>query len=180
MIVSHTYPNKSSITYSDRRKYCFHNKNDMSMSKRLRDARKDAGYTQGQVADVFKISREAVALWESDGPKGTKPDIRRLQKLADLYKVSVDHLLGEQSPSRSDEGDEKSRPPLSREQQQMIQFMENVDKEAQDVLLRMGKLLAKHAPKKSEEPETYGDPDYIRSQFEELDQPEQIRRRKDR
>jgi hypothetical protein len=69
---------------------------------------------------------------------------------------------------------------LTKEQKQMLMFMERLDKEARDILLNMGEILMKRPPtSQKEDPETYGDPDYYRSKFEETNQPEQARREKE-
>lgn len=106
-------PYMSRDTYGDKRKPCFHNGN-MSMASKLRAARKAARLTQAQVAKAFGISREAVALWESEGEKGTKPDIRKLHTLAELYNVEVIDLLDEPEKDQRPENDYLSKPMFSR------------------------------------------------------------------
>jgi hypothetical protein len=66
---------------------------------------------------------------------------------------------------------------LTKEQKQMLMFMSNVDKEARDVLLSMGRILAKHKsdgkterirptePEPEIETESYKGPDRRRSHF---------------
>ena len=63
------------------------------MAEKLKLARKNAKLTQEEVSQVFGIKRASVSLWESSQPKSTKPNIRKLAKLAKLYKVSVKDLL---------------------------------------------------------------------------------------
>jgi transcriptional regulator with XRE-family HTH domain len=46
---------------------------------------------QGDVAQYLGVSRTAVTHWES-GKK--RPDLVNLVKLADLYNVSLDYLMG--------------------------------------------------------------------------------------
>ena len=65
----------------------------MKMAEKLKLARKNAKLTQEEVSQVFGIKRASVSLWESSQPKSTKPNIRKLAKLAKLYKVSVKDLL---------------------------------------------------------------------------------------
>ena len=57
---------------------------------RLRRARRDAGYTLEAAGDAVGVVRQSVSKWE-DGTNYPTPD--RLQKLAELYGVSVDWLL---------------------------------------------------------------------------------------
>lgn len=47
--------------------------------------------TQKQVADVVKTTDAAVGMWENN--KRT-PDLKTLWKLADLFGVSIDYLVG--------------------------------------------------------------------------------------
>ena len=58
----------------------------------LVSARKNAGLTQMQVAKALGLTDAAVTQWE----KGrTKPRIKHLIQLAELYGVTVDELLKE-------------------------------------------------------------------------------------
>lgn len=58
---------------------------------RLRECREKAGYTQKQVAVILKLSGPSVSNWESGK---TNPTHENLARLADLYRVSVDYLMG--------------------------------------------------------------------------------------
>ena len=61
------------------------------LSKRLQRLRKQAGLTQEEVADRFGISPQAISKWETGA---SAPDISILVELAEMYRVSVDELLG--------------------------------------------------------------------------------------
>lgn len=61
----------------------------MSMGERIRQARKNKGYTQEYVAEALGVSRQAVFKWEKDQ---TKPDTANLIALAKLLGTTVDHL----------------------------------------------------------------------------------------
>lgn len=63
---------------------------NMTLGEKLKFARKNAGFTQEQLAEKLLVSRQAVTKWESD--KGM-PDIENLKKLSRLLNVSIDHLL---------------------------------------------------------------------------------------
>lgn len=58
---------------------------------RFKKCREDNNLTQEQLAEKLDLTVRAVAAWES-GER--KPPIDKLVKLADLYDVSVDYLLG--------------------------------------------------------------------------------------
>lgn len=57
----------------------------------LKTHRKQHGYTQQEVADILEISRQAYSNYEH----GKRlPSLPVLIKLADLYHVSLDDLVG--------------------------------------------------------------------------------------
>lgn len=64
----------------------------MTFGEKLKKARKEAGFTQEQLAERINVSRSAVAKWETD--KGM-PDINNLKVISKLVDVSVDYLLDE-------------------------------------------------------------------------------------
>lgn len=62
----------------------------MTFGKKLQEARKQAGFTQEQLAEALSVSRSAVAKWESD--KGL-PDLDNMKTIARALDVSIDYLL---------------------------------------------------------------------------------------
>jgi transcriptional regulator with XRE-family HTH domain len=56
----------------------------------LASARKNAGLTQHELAELLSISQSAVALWESGK---SHPRVATLLELSSLYGVTVDELL---------------------------------------------------------------------------------------
>ena len=59
--------------------------------KRLKELRVESGYTQTGRAEKLNTTNSAVCDWE----KGrTQPDLQMLTKIAGLFDVSVDYLLG--------------------------------------------------------------------------------------
>jgi len=69
----------------------------MSLGKRLTQLRKKRNLTQGELANVLKVSRGAVSMWEIDQ---RTPDPLILQRIADYFGVSVDYLLGRSTPNQ--------------------------------------------------------------------------------
>ena len=61
------------------------------LSERLRECRKEKGYTQGQVAIFCDITEKAYQNYEL---MTRKPQIEILIKIADLFDVSIDYLVG--------------------------------------------------------------------------------------
>lgn len=53
--------------------------------------RKDAKYTQTQLADMLSTSQDTVSIWELDK---ALPDIESLIKLCKIFDVSADYILG--------------------------------------------------------------------------------------
>ena len=62
----------------------------MTLGEKLKNARKNAGLSQEQLAEKLCVSRAAVAKWETD--KGL-PDIMNLKAISKLLDVSIDTLL---------------------------------------------------------------------------------------
>lgn len=62
----------------------------MTLSEKLKDARKNASLSQEQLAEKLCVSRAAVAKWESG--KGL-PDIENLKAISRLLDVSIDYLV---------------------------------------------------------------------------------------
>ena len=62
----------------------------MTFGEKLKNARKNAGLSQEQLAEKLCVSRAAVAKWETD--KGL-PDIMNLKAISKLLDVSIDALL---------------------------------------------------------------------------------------
>lgn len=58
---------------------------------RFKKCREDNNLTQEQLAEMLDLTVRAIAAWER-GER--KPPIDKLEKLADLYDVSIDYLLG--------------------------------------------------------------------------------------
>lgn len=62
----------------------------MTFGEKLKEARKNAGLSQEQLAEKMNVSRSAIAKWETD--KGM-PDINNLKVMSQLLEVSIDYLL---------------------------------------------------------------------------------------
>lgn len=62
----------------------------MNLAQRLQDLRKNAGYSQEEVAERLDVSRQAVSKWESG--QGN-PEVENIIKLAEIFHVSTDFIL---------------------------------------------------------------------------------------
>ena len=63
----------------------------MAFAERLRVLRGNSGMTQWQIAQALNISRSAYAYYETGA---TRPDFDTLTRLAQIFRVSTDYLLG--------------------------------------------------------------------------------------
>lgn len=63
----------------------------MSLGNSLFNARKKSGLSQEEVAEKLGVSRQTISKWETDE---TLPDIRQSKKLAVLYHLTLDELIG--------------------------------------------------------------------------------------
>ena len=69
----------------------------MEIGQKLKDKRTGLGLSQEQLAEQLGVTRQTIANWE----KGkTYPDIGSVLKLSDLYSVSLDELLKEDTDMR--------------------------------------------------------------------------------
>jgi len=66
----------------------------MTTGMRLATYRKTKNLTQQQLGEQLNISAQAVSKWENDL---AEPDIATLRKLATLYGVSINDLLGDEA-----------------------------------------------------------------------------------
>lgn len=62
----------------------------MTLGEKIKDARKQCGLSQEQLAEKMAVSRSAVAKWEAGNGL---PDVENLKILAALLNVSIDYLL---------------------------------------------------------------------------------------
>lgn len=68
----------------------------MSISARIRQARKIAGLSQARVAGTLGVTRSACSQWEA--AQGTVPRRERLEQLASLLDVSYEWLATGRKP----------------------------------------------------------------------------------
>lgn len=63
-------------------------------SAKLKELRKEKGYTQEQMANILEIGQSAYAKWENGR---TEPNFGLLLRLSKILDVSTDYLLGNES-----------------------------------------------------------------------------------
>lgn len=62
-----------------------------TFSERLKEARKDTGFTQTEVANELKIPRVNITNYETGR---TQPDIETLGRLIDFYRADANWIIG--------------------------------------------------------------------------------------
>ena len=62
-----------------------------TLGERIASYRKEANMTQAELAEACSVTAQAVSKWENDL---TAPDISLIPKLAELFHVTTDELLG--------------------------------------------------------------------------------------
>ena len=62
---------------------------NMSIGERITSLRKAQSLSQGKLASILEVSRQAVSKWENDQ---TSPDTLKLIQLADVLKTDVEYL----------------------------------------------------------------------------------------
>ncbi len=67
----------------------------MSIGERITTLRKERGLSQGELAKVLDISRQAVSKWENDT---SSPDTLKLIKLAEVLDTEVEYLATGRKP----------------------------------------------------------------------------------
>lgn len=65
----------------------------MTLADKLKEARKNAGLTQVELAEKLCVSRQAITKWESG--KGI-PDVENLKMISNVLNVSIDFLLDDE------------------------------------------------------------------------------------
>ena len=88
---------------------------------RLKEARLNAGLSQKEVSKIIKISAPTISQWEAGI---IHPLQSNLIKLADLYGVSTDYLLGKEDKKKEPSGQQAER--LNPKAQALIERIESL------------------------------------------------------
>ncbi len=96
----------------------------MTIGQKLKEARKQAGLSQEQLAEKMAVSRSAVAKWEANNGL---PDVDNLKALAALLNVSIDYLL--------DDG-EAIDSGVIREAYNLSDYGKGIKKKKKDLVIR--------------------------------------------
>ena len=66
----------------------------VDIGNKIKNARMQSGLTQEAAAEILGVSRQTISNWENEK---TYPDIVSVVKMSDLYNISLDRLLKENS-----------------------------------------------------------------------------------
>lgn len=75
----------------------------MALGEKIYNLRKQSGWSQEELAEQCEVSRQSVSKWESGQ---SVPDLDKILLLSDIFQVSTDYLLKEQT-----EDDTRQDPP---------------------------------------------------------------------
>ncbi len=75
---------------------------EQTLGKRIAENRKRLGLTQDGLAEKLGITAQAVSKWENDQ---SCPDITILPKLAEIFGITTDELLGREVPKTALDGE---------------------------------------------------------------------------
>lgn len=79
----------------------------MELSERLRNLRREKGWSQEELADRIGVSRQALSKWESGQ---SVPELEKLVVLSELYGVSLDSMVKGTEEGKSEPRGEIHRP----------------------------------------------------------------------
>ncbi len=88
----------------------------MEFGIRLKSLREEKAMTQEELAKRIEVRRPAISGYET---KNQQPDFRRLCKIADVFNVSTDYLLG-RTDKRNYNFDTEIVPRITLEEQKLL------------------------------------------------------------
>ena len=108
----------------------------MNLNDKLRKIRTEHGYTQQKIADYLEIERSTYAYYETGT---TKPSILSLQKLSQLYGISLDALIATDGNENllvaSPQLSEADCVPFSRDEAEIIRIFRELSDEKKSAFL---------------------------------------------
>lgn len=85
----------------------------MRLEEKLTVLRKESGYTQLDLAEKVRVSRQAISKWETGR---ALPSMEKLKYLSELFGVSVDYLLNDDMTEEPKPKEQEPAPePLAEE-----------------------------------------------------------------
>lgn len=97
----------------------------------IKQLRKGAGMKQSELAKILNVGQSTISGWEN----GTfEPDQKTLCKIAEIFNVSIDYLVGNSDTKKPLTSEDMSG--LTDKQIKILQMMEKMTPEQQDEILR--------------------------------------------
>src|SRR6056297_1744286 len=62
----------------------------MNLGEKILEMRTKANMSQGDLADVLKVSRQSVSKWETNS---SVPELDKILKMSEIFKISIDELV---------------------------------------------------------------------------------------
>ena len=90
----------------------------MDTGKRLRELREARGLSQEEVAKAIGVGRVTYLKYEN----GENRPVRKLKELSSFFKVSIDYLLGNDTPTT-----EKPDAPSKRDMNDLAKFLNKTE-----------------------------------------------------
>lgn len=98
----------------------------MEFKDSLREARKAAGLTQGQVAELMNITKSTYCGYET-GKR--QPDVAKIKQISDILGIPADKLLQTGHAISS-----QSLPPRDQKEDELVQLFRNMTPEERDMV----------------------------------------------
>lgn len=90
----------------------------MDTGKRLRELREARGLSQEEVAKAIGVGRVTYLKYEN----GENRPVRKLKELSSFFKVSIDYLLGNETPAA-----ERPAAPSKRDMNDLAKFLNKTE-----------------------------------------------------
>jgi len=94
----------------------------MILAEKIVKLRKQAGWSQEELAEKMNVSRQSVSKWEGTN---SIPDLNKIIRLADLFDVSTDYLLKENVESLGSFSDDSQNNRVQVSLEQALTYVEN-------------------------------------------------------
>lgn len=106
------------------------------IGKAIKKERIKLGLTQSELGDILNVSKQTVSNWENGN---RTPDTTTLEKLAQLFHVSVDYILGREKTDM--ERLEENLARLDPRIQQAYRSLQSMDEEDLAMTLELIKVI---------------------------------------